>query len=228
MTSIPPSPELPVIHITSTLEPTTISLQNPTSSDPITLKLSLRLSNSDTPITVYTALSFVSLQQTKYKTFYYLRDTRTNESLHSPQVHGLRVGGATISLDAEDQLLTIHPDKPVERKVQLGLFEQPPPTEELPEGTTLVDIDPNRLRSLCGIQLSRLDMGRKYRVCYRDLSGYGNGLDWWCEGDREEVERRFARDGRREFNVDLIKGMLPQGRPVLQWEGEMPEIEIVE
>ncbi|KAK3175349.1 hypothetical protein OEA41_002596 [Lepraria neglecta] len=202
----------PHLTLTPSLHPSTLSLSSPALlTTPFTLTLSIRLSNSDSPITVYTNDCFLSSSdQTFYQSDYRLRSLSTGTICTANVIHKRRMSLIRFA-DPHEALLELQPGEVVTREVRIGIQKEP--EQRPPQLASPNDDDdhspPTNLANLaiCATPLSELTAGEEYQVqlAHGPGSGWPNHVWWWMECGKDEIIRDVGKkgpDGLAKVNIE--------------------------
>ncbi|KAF2239760.1 hypothetical protein EV356DRAFT_572524 [Viridothelium virens] len=209
--------DLPTILASTSLEPTSLSLSNPT-RHAIILTLHLRLINSTEPLTLYCPSSFLNTVQPPYGSFWVLENAQTGVRLRSPKAHGLRAPTATINL-ANDESLTLYTDRTVSRNIMLGPSSSAPAPSDAEE-EAVAAADPLHYLNVCGTKLSLLEAGQRYKIVMRNPPDSPFHVHWYAKGEVADLAARF---GKTEITVELLNQS-----PMVELDGLATELLVEE
>ncbi|KAI9759838.1 MAG: hypothetical protein M4579_002045 [Chaenotheca gracillima] len=188
-------PDRPRISLTGTISPSAISLSSP-SRPPILLHLTLELTNSDEPITLWTHGSFIDSLQSDNSS-YCLKNVATGKKLYKSRTDVLRAG--TFVIDPDTDLLTVYPGKPTQVTVEIG-------------AGTGTQSEKGATPQICATLLSDLQAGESYKLSMDYApDDYPNQVWWFASGDKENIVQERVSWwnrwlGRRTFTGDLMSG----------------------
>ena len=195
--SLPPFPDgrqRPLISIVdATISPSTVSISSYTKT-PIMLHLTICLTNSTNPITIYIPDSFLEPMQGWCSCNYCLFDFEAGDWLPAVRMKALRCGGP-FYIDPDASLQTLRPNVPWKTSVHIGGKNYP--------GSS----DRSEDQYLCGTLLSKLKAGRRYGLA-PELSY--EPCWWWEPGTIEQLKWKhvswldWMRRRKKNFKIETL------------------------
>lgn len=202
----------PYLTLIPSIHPSTLSLSSPALlTTPSTLTLSIHLSNSDSPITVYTGDCFLSSRaQGFYQSDYRLRSLTTGTLCTANVIRKYRMDLIRFA-DPQAELLELKPGEVITREVRIGVQEQPEQQSSPPQQLGYNDDRSSTMNlanmAICATPLSELTAGEEYMV----QLAYGptewpNHVWWWMECGKDEIIRDVGKKGPDGLMKVTIEG----------------------